>query len=217
MITPYSVEHLFEINESATVSFENNVIYIDNVYKHYDGIMNILNNAAVENWKLNSNSRNYMDYYDCRYYVNNKTYSNKATKKRCKTYVDLVKIYFNDDVKSETETLLRFNYFKHIQNIPTQNFQHFPHSDNGNYNIITYLDPIAEGGTAIYSEYNDIDYIEEDNIFVDLEKYNYKIVNLIQAKPNRCVIFPSSTIHGGYISNHNSYKDNWRINQLVLI
>lgn len=218
MILPYCSQDLFELNENANIYCKDNIIYVDNVYKNYDEILNVLNNAAVENWKLSNYSRNFKDYYDCRLYINNKASSDNIVLDRLKRFTDLINYFFDDKTTLSGETFLRFNYFKHIKNNINPNLQHYPHVDNlSKYNIIIYLDEISKGGTAIYSKLMNVDYSEDENVLVDINKYNYEIVNLVESKPNRCVIFDGTIPHGGYITNHKEYENNWRINQLGLI
>ena len=90
MILPYCSQDLFELNENANIYCKDNIIYIDNVYKNYDEILHVLNNAAVENWKLSNHSRNFIDYYDCRLYMNNKASSDNIVLDRLKRFTYLI-------------------------------------------------------------------------------------------------------------------------------
>lgn len=218
MITPYSIENLFDLNPDAKIYCKNNVIYVDDVYKNFDQIVEVLNNAAVENWKIHPNSRNFKDYYDCRLYINNRHYSQDIIMQRQNSYISLVKHFFNDTSDLRGEIQLRFNFFKHIKKDVSQDLQHYPHIDNNSkYNVLTYFDEVSKGGTAIYSRLKNVDYSEEECMLVNLKKYNYEIVDIIEAKPNRCVIFDGNIPHGGFITDHKAYENNWRINQLGLI
>jgi hypothetical protein len=78
-------------------------------------------------------------------------------------------------------------------------------------NCIIYLDKICSGGTAIYDIKN-LDNHEHLNLLYDVSNVPFK---LIQAKPNRLVLFNGDRFHGGYISDHTMYETNWRINQVV--
>ena len=72
MITPIIPENLFEVNDSYEfVSFEDGVLVIDNWYKNYEEIYDVLQNMYVSRWKWNENGKNFVDYYDCRPVIKN--------------------------------------------------------------------------------------------------------------------------------------------------
>ena len=61
MIIPFIPEDLFELNDSLNPQFNGEVIIIDNIFKNYKNILDICYNIPVEQWKTNSNSRNFKD------------------------------------------------------------------------------------------------------------------------------------------------------------
>lgn len=210
MIIPFCPETLFEINPDYKVtSFENGVLVVDSWYKNYDAIHNVLQNMPVPIWKRHEYGRNFVDYYDCRPAIP-VNYPTKKLQDILEHYPQLISKYFNVPNTEHVNQPFEFNYFKNIKKNVSPSLQHFPHTDF-NFNCIVYLDRIASGGTAIY-EIDSIYGAEEFNLMHDVSNYP-KII--IEAKPNRLVIFDGNQYHGGYISNHNHYVDNWRINQVL--
>lgn len=210
MITPFIPDELFEINESPLISFDNEyqVIYVDNFFKNYEDITNVLHNTSVERWKTAENTRNFIDYYDCRMVINNPYPSRDLINRKINFYYSLISNYLKETNPLEFKQGYHFNYFKNKKYNLDSKYQHYPHKDLA-YNIIHYMDSFSNGGTAIYKDIN-IENREEYNLFYDTS--NLKIKKIIEAKPNRCVIFKGNVLHGGYINNHNIYCDNWRIN-----
>ena len=213
MITPFVSDDLFEINNNAEINYDsvNEVIYIDNVFLNYDDILDLIYNIKVESWKKSHNSRNFIDYYDCRLSYNNVN----SYKKDNQLLYDLINTYFNINNK---ELFFRnaytFNYFKNNIKGLTNKYQFYPHYDNA-FNIIFYLDNICNGGTAIYENVDNWINQEEHNLFYNVEKL--KIKNIIQSNPNRASIFAGNRLHGGYIDKHDIYYYNWRINMVNFV
>jgi len=207
MIVPFIPEDLFELNSNLKPKFNGEVIIIDNIFKNYEEILKVCNNMSVETWKITPTSRNFKDYYDCRLIVNNFFYSNKINN-RLNLLISYIRKYFKEKNDLKVEKELKINYFKHLKNNISSNYQFFPHYDY-NYNAIFYIDPFENGGTALYENVN-IDNKEEENILFDIS--TLKIKQIIKSKPNRVVIFRGNQLHGGYIENHNIYYYNWRIN-----
>ena len=191
MIKPFIVDQLFEINEELGIAFIDDVIYIDNFYKNYEKIYELLNNTSVPNWKISPNSKNFVDYYDCFFGIDNTYCSEK---------------YVNGIMKIGG---LISQFFKEEKKIT-------PRSTNFNFNIfktIIYIDKICSGGTALYPDIERLHNTEQIDLFYDTSKINKKI---IRAKPNRLAIFKGEQYHGGYIEDHNAYTgENWRINQVM--
>ena len=211
MIVPFIAGDLFRVNENLKVHFIDDIIIIDNYYKHYDDIYEVLTNMPVPRWKWSSNTRNFKDYYDCRPRISNKWYSDEY-KMSISNIFNMIKEYYNE--KEEhfiLENDYEFNYFKHIKNIPDNNFQFYPHFDYP-YASIIFLDKISSGGTALYQDICDLENKEDDYLFYDVGKIHKKVV---KSKPNRHIIFKSTNYHGGYIEDHKKYINDWRMNQVM--
>ena len=212
MIIPYDPEELFETRDNFDiVSFDDGILIIDNWYKNYNGILDILSNTPVPIWKRSSGGRNFIDYYDCRPSLN-VNFPTDKTRKNLQIYYDLLYQYYQINQAKIITRLYDFNFYKNIKKGIGNNIQHRPHVD-GDVNCLIYLDPICSGGTAIYEINEKPIGQEDDNLLVDISSYNKKI---IKAKPNRMVMFRGEKYHGGYIEDHDRYVDQWRMNQVIL-
>lgn len=212
MNIPYKLEELLSINaDYKIVSFDNDILIIDDWYKNYDSLYRILEHVPVPAWKRCEGSRNFIDYYDCRPELT-------APFVRFDEFnfileLDyLIRRYYNEDRSLELiGNIAEFNFFKHNKTGISNNLQHHPHSDH-EYICLTYLDKVCSGGTALYPDVHNLPSSECMNVLYDVSELN-KIV--IPSKPNRLVIFKGTTTHGGYISDHSRYVNNWRMNHIV--
>jgi hypothetical protein len=211
MPIPFIVEDLFEVNDNFEITYNNNWICIDNFYKNYDNIIKLFDSWPVEAWKKIPETRNFKDYYDCRLVINNFRADPIKTRKRLSSFAYHVFDFFNlKKEEYEIHRSLNFNIFKHIKKDIPVTKQHHPHYDSNMINVLTYLDPQSNGGTAIYENIK-IKNDEATNLIIDVS--DIKIREVIPAKPNRCVIFNGNDLHGAYINDNNVYTDNWRITQ----
>lgn len=220
MISPFMFDDIFEVSDKLTAKYENGIITVDNFYKNFEKLYSVLQNMAVPNWKLSSTSRNFKDYYDCRPVILN---GNAGASTSNVPKNDATKRVFEIATKLMEERLSRkgtirdfnaeFNYFKHINLPKNNNMQFYPHYDSPIAAII-YLDKVCSGGTALYHDLKagEMKNLEHHNLMYDVSKLKKQI---IPAKPNRLVIFPGGTMHGGYIEDHSKYLNDWRINQVM--
>ena len=206
MIVPFDSDKLFKINPNAKVNFENNIIVIDDFFVDYEKVCKYVYHNNVEIWKHSDNSRNFIDYYDCRHVVGNWFYDSLEFDSRIESIIE----YFHQLKVKPTKKYFEFNYFKHLKKNVNSNLQMHPHSDQI-FNLIVYLDEQCNGGTAIYQIDTPIENNENENLMYDVSSLQKTI---IPAKQNRCVIFNGLQYHGGHINNHNVYYDNWRINMV---
>jgi hypothetical protein len=214
MIVPFIPGDLFKLNSNLKPKFDGEVLIIDNIFKNYQNILDICHNMPVEQWKTNSNSRNFKDYYDCRPIFQNHSFNETNDVDRLDVLNSLLKHYFKEN-NSKYATNFTFNYFKHLKNNVSKNYQHYPHFDDL-YNIIFYIDPFENGGTALYEQGDFYPIMKEsDNLMYNIS--DLKIKKIIKSKPNRCVIFSGKTLHGGYIEDHSIYYYNWRINLVQFV
>ena len=212
MIKPIVLDDLFIINDGLTPQFEEGVVIIDNFYKNYDQIYEMLSSSYMPRWKWCEGSRNFIDYHDCRLEIDNNFYGDSYITK-INSLIELIKYFYNDqrDI-GINDTGYNFNVYQNIKRNVSNSFQHFPHIDLS-YNAIVYLDKVSSGGTAIYPEIENVPDSEEQNILFDISDHK-KII--IESKPNRMVVFNGTRYHGGYIENHDAYTgENWRINQVM--
>jgi len=205
VIKPFRFDDLFKINPDAIVNVENDCLIIDDFFLEYDGVLDYVDNVNVEIWKHTPTSRNFVDYYDCRHRIQNHWISMTDFDEKI---VPLINHYYNCNVSSVGGSSVEFNYFKHLKRNISEKYQHYPHIDH-DFNLLVYLDEQANGGTAVYNVDTPIENNEQENLLYDISGLEKKV---IQAKPNRCVIFNGHQYHGGHIDDHDVYYDNWRIN-----
>ena len=210
MIVPIIPEDIFELNDNLQPQFDKEVITIDNVFKNFSQILDICYNTPVERWKASADSRNFKDYYDCRFTLVNWFPNQEKIHNRLSTLLNLTNKYFDIDAPMSAQNSFSFNYFKHLNRNVSKNLQQYPHYDEY-FNAIFYIDPYENGGTALY-ENLDLENKEDENILIDIS--HLKIKKIIKSVQNRCVIFPGHCLHGGYIEDHNKYYYNWRINMV---
>ena len=212
MISPFIVDELFCVNETLEINFVEDVIIIDNYYKNYDDIYEVLTNMAVPRWKWSESTRNFKDYYDCRPRISNSWYSDKY-ETSIRNIFNLINKYYNVNTTDFHVSTIdyEFNYLRHIKDIPDNNFQFYPHTDSF-YASIIFLDKVSSGGTALYENVGYIENKEDEYLFYDVGKMNKRV---IESKPNRHIIFKATNYHGGYIEDHKKYIDDWRINQVM--
>ena len=218
----YCYENLLETSENWNISYNDNVIQIDNFYKNADDIYNHLNNRNYPLWKYDkqTNTRNGIDYNDCRI-VDKIQYPTKSYLTAHNKIVNICQKYW---WPGEYNWLPHFevNCFQ-TKKVFDNKLQHFPHIDsnlnvannNSVLNVLIYLDKQEDGGTAIY-EGNYIENNEAQNLLYPCTK-TLKIKKLIKHKFNRCVIFPGNCMHGAYIENYKKYVKNWRFTQIIFL
>ena len=211
MITPVIFDDLFEINDDLVPKFKNGIIVIDNFYKNFDEIYSMLSNMRVNRWKASKESRNYIDYYDCKISIKNANFGEKYEKK-IQFLMQLIGDYYKENRLKIMSPNYSFNYYKNLLKGVPNNLQHFPHADFA-YNALVTFDKVCSGGTAIYPNIKKLENTEENNLLYDISDLDAFI---IPSKQNRLIIFNGGLYHGGYIENHDAYTgENWRINQVM--
>jgi len=213
MPIPFIVEDTFRLNQESKADFFDDYVVIDNFYEDIEGIQDLFKNMSVENWKGSKWSRNFKDYYDCRPIFANNYPEYHKMEARLRPLSQLVANMVGKD-SIEIEKSLQFNVFKHIKKDVPQHKQHHPHYDTDKVNILIYIDEHANGGTALY-ENKDMQNREDVNLIVDIREFD--LLEVIEAKPNRCVIFNGNQLHGAWINDNKVYEDNWRITQASIV
>lgn len=206
---PINPEDIFEWNPNYTLTYENGVIICDNWYRYPERIEECLSNFSISRGKYSKTSKNWVDYYDCRFSIR-VNFPSKCLEP-LEEIGNIIREYFVDASSDLTTDIYEFNAYKNIKRDIPSTLQHYPHIDDDVYNCIVYLDRVESGGTAIY-EMNRIPLQEEHNILYNVENIAKRI---IPAKFNRLVIFDGNIMHGGYIADHNAYIDTWRLNQAM--
>lgn len=213
MATPFIIDQLMQVNPNMElVEQTDDYIVFDNFYSNYEQIYSLLEHIPAPAWKYNTDdTRNFIDYYDCRPVLPWATL-------RPIVHIEALTKIIRDTWKERANIVsianpVEFNFFKSINVDVIGDRQMFPHVDN-DYTAIIYMDKVCDGGTAFYTNCNPnkIPYTEQDDLFVDVSMYEKHVV---QSKPNRLVLFRGQAVHGGYVNDYNSYKDTWRMNQVV--
>ena len=222
---PYFSDVVFEPNPDAKVGRIQvdglvSMFIIDDFYRHPEIIHEMLQNSWVHAWKWEPNSKNFVDYYDCRHVIKKIDYPDRSFSSPYSRLWSIIAEnmgYVCENVEPDYE----FNFFKWI-NVPGQNIQSYPHQDSRIEDPriagLIYLnkDEDCNGGTAFYHDNAvnpDVGVMEKHDIQVDVDKH-YNIAGLVESKFNRCIIYPGWWMHGAYIEDHNFYTDKWRINQV---
>ena len=222
MTVPYQKHQLFALNPQLGVTKRKvegvgDVVIIENFFAYPDDIALMLEHAWCSSWKNSPTSNNFIDYYDCRYSLDRDVSSYDSTE-----YQQIVKdlALSKLGIKCHArEVGTTFNVFQWIDPPKDIGIQMHPHIDGKNVLAsIVYLDKFSDGGTAFYSEYQDNpDIPESEDIRYDISK-NAKLLDIVEANFNRCVIYPGNFPHGGYINNHSTYTgDNWRLNMVMFM
>lgn len=221
MDIPFIPDQLFELNpDRSPVEVHENWISVDNFYKNYDLIFNVLSGMPKETWKYKEGSRNFVDYYDCRPTIQNHMgHGTKSAQENTKLLTHWINTYLRPDETPKKMSFdgqrasLDFNMFKFVKEYDYP-YQHCIHKDVG-WTAIIYLDKVADGGTALYKSpfKGQSEFV---SVMQDVSKET--LIEVIPAKPNRLAIFKGSEIaHSAWFNDHRKYIDNWRINQVIFL
>ena len=210
MIIPFVPEEVFQPSDDHQARFEDGVLIVDNWYRDFAAVQNVLTNMAVPRWKWSPNGRNFVDYYDCRPSIPGHWVTDQAFNGVNKI-LSYIRLYYRDTVPLRLMNhLYEFNYYRAIKRDMPNTLQHHPHTDF-RYNCLVYIDDVCSGGTALYEPATLPD-TESENLLDDVSRIGKRIV---EAKPNRLVVFSGKRLHGGYIEDHNAYLNDWRINHIM--
>ena len=218
MSIPFQPNELFELNpDRSPVELHENWLSVDNFYKNYDLLFDVLNSMPKESWKADEGTRNFKDYYDCRpAFFDHMGPRNGRLQQMNHLLNHWIDTYLRPNKPSSNLPLVNrceFNVFKFIKEYDHP-YQHCIHQDMG-WTVLIYLDKVADGGTALYeSPFNQT--VESVNLMQDVSEE--KVIEVIPAKPNRLVIFDGKKWpHSAYFDNHKKYISDWRMNQVMFL
>ena len=221
MPVPYLKHMLFDLNPNLTVDTGEiegvgKIVIIENFFKYPEEIKRMLDQSWVTSWKNSPTSKNFVDYYDCRFDL-----SRDITSFRSDGYQALIRELADTELGircNNYEVPTSFNVFQWLNPPASHHIQSRPHIDGRNLLAsIVYLDKYSNGGTAFYTKYRELDYTEEDDIRYDIDKHA-DLTEVVEANFNRCVIYPGQYPHGAYINDHNIYTgENWRMNMVMFM
>ena len=202
---------MFDLNlDYKVVLIDNEVAIIDDWYKDYDQIIDMLKRQTPAPYRPDSNVNydfdNGVKYKDCRLDIPN---TNNET------LTEIEKI-IGEKLTFAKYDSFTFNYWKNIE-VPSNNYQSIPHIDSHDFALacVIYMDTISSGGTQLYDAVlSDVSGTGLNDISKFQTKMQIKPRRLLEAKPNRLVIYPGNLWHGAFIEDHSKYVDDWRINQV---
>ncbi len=234
---PYKPEEIFTINKHLEPEVfplgnsENVVVTVDNFYEHPEKVREIVLQTPYPIWKHNEQSRNFIDYYDCRHFFSVPFEQPKQIVKRIAQEIFGIEI-LNTDIEFVT------NLFKLINDQPPDSQPH-PHDDGIRLAALLTLntDEECSGGTAFYrpknprydymspdsAEYEkmadeiytmDKDWEDGTNYFSQAYSTEWELIDVVPAKFNRLLIYPGIYFHGAW-HEHNAFKDHFRVNQVL--
>ena len=219
----YSNDTLFRFSPKIEPRFEDGVIYIDNIYEDPDAIHDWLTNQQYPMWKYSEErktSRNGKDYNDCRL-IHKIGFPTRLYHNQMQMLTDLCRNQGWWPHDYQWDETYEFNCFQSLKDHGKE-IQHYPHIDSelqcsdkeSVINVITYMDKIENGGTAVY-EGTWITNDEQENLLYPVGEL-FDIKQIIPAKYNRLVMFPGNQLHGGYIEDYSKYMgEDWRYTQVT--
>jgi hypothetical protein len=216
MPIPYLHHELFELNSGIRAGrYEiegiGPIVIVDQMYKYPSDIQLMLDQAWVPSHHINKHSRNFKDYYDCRYTIHPTITEHSSEFEAQKLIRDLARTHLGYDCLDKEYEYI-FNCFKWI-NSPEQSYQMMPHQDSTNHIAsVTYFNDNENHGTAFYTDVEPT-HEEVENVSLDINEYA-TLVDVIPAKKNRTIIYPSWYWHGAYMNDHSEWVDNWRYSQV---
>lgn len=173
------------------------LLIVDNYFKNFEALQEIVNNTPAGNWKMWGESRNFKDYYDCRI---------SFTAKQEKLFLDTSKLIhanFNT-ITSHNNPTIDVNWFKQINN-KRADFA-FPHHDQVDnrqqFTCLVYLNDTmtSSGGTAFFKlKEGEVAGVETgQDYWPEGEQNKWEMVDYIEMVPNRLIIFPAHYYHAAY-------------------
>lgn len=204
------LNHLFEINKDLVITkYDDYAIIIDNFYTNYDQLHDYVVSLPKEGRGIFTN-----DYLLGRTRIKGR-YPNKDILDNM--IEDMSLKYFNTNDKVLDKDIL-INSIELFTDIP-DGYQNWPHYDPG-ITCIIYLDKICEGGTVVYDIPEGLPekYLKDTlefgkSYFRDVSKLD--IVFMVEAKPNRMVLFNARKLHGAYIKDKSKYFNEQRLHQII--
>ena len=223
MPIPYLHQELFELSPSIKVKVKEidnvgPIMIIDNFYAYPNDIALMLEQSWVPAFHMNGISRNFKDYYDCRYHKVAQSNTHPRYNESQSLLFDLIKNKLKFEV-SDKEYDYTFNLFKWINTPASNDIQFYPHKDSDNHIAsVIYLNENEElnHGTAFYEQVDELPNEEAVDIRVNIYEHTVP-ADVIEAKFNRCIVYPSWYWHGAYIDDHEQFVDNWRYNQVYFM
>jgi hypothetical protein len=209
----FQPEHLFQPSYNENIQKMNGFYVVDNFFKNFKMVQKCLYECPHENYHMSESSRNFKDYYDCRTIFRNVTPDESMVEKRKKYFSRLLNSTKEwEHHNPHWDPAFYFNIFKMGDRKLAANrrWGQVPHIEN-TINMIIYIDGISDGGTALYKKNYNIEQQETDDALMDITDYEY---DLIEARPNRMVLFDGNRLHGAAVNDYDKYRNEPRINMV---
>lgn len=198
---PILINEIFDVNEEFDVEIiDEDVLIIDGLFKDWTKVRDVFINAPAFNWRMPKETRNFIDYYDCRHFFGHEQkypFADSVAKILEHVYECKFRTFFGEN------NALRTNWFKQINPKKSDWAQiHQDGQSRDEFTMITYLNTEEEssGGTSIFKDINKRDMDGHTGVDywskVPIEKLG-RIIN-IEMKPNRTLIFKSNIPHAAW-------------------
>lgn len=221
MFNPQKYSDIFEINPLPTANIKNifgfDVVIIDGVYNDISKVETLARAIPANIWKDIPGGKNWIEYYDCRLELLTRFGLEKFWEMMSKI-VDSIYGF-----KTEFNNLFLVNYFKWIIKKEETVIGNMPHQDIGmsDFTVVTFLNNDSEvrGGIGFYQMHNNninLDGKEEQSYYFDDVFKHWTVPEVVSAKSNRAVIFPSEMWHGAFHSQYD-FRDNVRLTQSMFL
>lgn len=215
---PFIHEELLAVNtdlQGQIVYFQNTkVLLVDNFFKNFEFLRETINKFPPGDWKLQEGSKNFIDYYDCKF-----TLLPPTEISLYKVTMQMVQDqYESKDV--EPIRTVNVNWFKQI--IDKRNNYAWPHTDNysnniKSYTVLAYLNAVEEcdGGTVFFNELKSNPNNEQMDYW-GADQACWEQIGVIKMIPNRLIVFPADVYHSAYHPN-NGFFNHPRLTMLFQI
>jgi hypothetical protein len=235
---PFRPEEAFAVNNEIDIEIvtiegtDNQVVIADDFYKNPDTVRQIILNTPYPIWKDQPDTRNFIDYYDCRQSLNLTYIAPQLAVKQ------IAEQFLHIAVNAPAQTF-NTNLFKLLTEQPA-NSQPYPHDDGNLLAALVMLNTEAEcsGGTAFYrcksprldrmpadpERHREVherifsgdNYETGSHYFMEnYEKY-WEVLGVVPMKFNRMLVYPGVFFHGAW-HEQNAFSDCYRINQVMFI
>ena len=234
---PYKPDELFAINEHPKVELtrlgdsNNMVVVIQDFYKHPEKVRDLVLSTPYPIWKSSETSRNFIDYYDCRHFIDVPfTHAQLMVQAIAKEVLHI-------DIRTHEVNLIT-NLFKLMSEQPLDSQPH-PHDDWLRVAAILTLNTPEEcsGGTAFYRKKNpkmdfmptapgaydkayekiypaDEAWEDGSSYFNEIYEEYWERLDMLPMQFNQLVIYPGVFFHGAW-HEQNAFKDYFRVNQVM--
>ena len=209
----FQPEHLFQPSYNKTIQKMDGFYIVDNFLKNFETVQQCLYDCPHENYHMSKDGRNFKDYYDCRTFFRNVTPDENLVEERKKYFTYLINAIEEwEHHAPHWDPAFYFNIFKMGDRKleAGKEWGQVPHVEDS-INMIVYIDRVCEGGTALYKKQYSIEQQEPDDALMDLTDYEY---DLVEAKPNRMVLFDGNRLHGAMFNDYSKYYNEPRINMV---